>query len=237
VCLSLLPSGSATLSGPVTGITNSSGLVTFGTASNPLTIDKTGYYQLQASANNFQSVTSPVFLIADTVTSCKGNSCSDSVNNVGDFNSSASSVVVNASGDFLSMGAGGFQYSCPGYTTVSGIVATDVWQSNGNSIAPTSAQTNIVISKQAVQLSPNNGAPFYQVCYASTSDFTQLGGGLAPAPPAFQTVPGVTFFVGLLPDCGNTNPPPVPCVISRNKTKSGQVVVSFYGTGDYFGTG
>lgn len=231
VTLALLQTsgGTATLTGSTTATTDATGTATF----SPLTIDKTGYYQLEASSPGFVTVDSSVFYIAGNVSTCTGSKCSDSVS--GNQFSSASAVVVNASGDLLSMGTGGLDYSCPGYTTVSAITATDVWQSNGNSISGTGAQTTIQITKAGVQLSPNNGAAFYQICYASTQSFTPRGGG-SPTTQTVQVGSGsVTFFVGLLPDCGT--PRVAPCVVSRHKTKSGQVLISFLGVGDYYGAG
>jgi hypothetical protein len=240
VSLSLLQSGtSATLSGPVTATTDSTGVVTFGSPSKPLSVDQTGYYQLQASAgaSGFPRVASlPVFYIADTVKSCSGKSCSAVP--VSGASSSASATVLNATGDLISMGLGGFQYSCGSYQAVSGVIGTDVWQTGGNAISGASAQTAIEIFKSVVDLTPNNGASFYQICYASTQTFTTLSGG-APATVTLQISGSgsVTFFVGLLPDCGNTKPAPVPCVASRSKDKSGDVVISFFGTGDFYGQG
>ena len=223
VTLSLLPlSSTATLTAP-TGTTDSTGTATF---ASPVSINQTGYYQLEASSPGFISATSTVFYIAGNVSPCTGKSCSDTVTSP---NSSSTSVVVNAAGDFLSMGAGGLDYSCPGYTPVSGIIATDVWQSDGNSISTTNARTTITIPKAIVMLSPNNGAAFYQVCYASTVSFTPRGGGS----PTQVTVQGITFYVGLLPDC--SLPAPAPCVTARHKIHGGQVVISFLGLGDFYG--
>ena len=53
VTLSLLPAGSsATLSGPLSSISDSHGIATFGSSESPLAINQTGYYQLQASSRS-----------------------------------------------------------------------------------------------------------------------------------------------------------------------------------------
>jgi hypothetical protein len=236
VTLKLLPSG--TLLGTVTETTDSSGVATFGS----LAVDTTGYYQLEAStsASQFNTTTSTVFFIADTAQPCSGiTSCSESL---ADQTGNASATVVNAGDDILSLGLGGLPYNCPGYTTVSGAIATDVWHGNiiDNAI---SAQTTLVINKTTVeQRGPDDGASSFQVCYAeqkasaSQAPFTTLSGAPASTtmlPVGSQTL---TFYVGLLPDCRSKSPQ-APCLLSRHKDNAGDVILTFLGTGDYFGSG
>lgn len=228
VTLTLVQSGSgATLSGPTSGVTNSAGVVTFGSTTSPLTVNQTGYYQLQANAAGFSPVNSSVFQILGSVNTCTTTPCSDSITGT----TSGSAVVVNGVGDLLSMGLGGLQYSCPGYTPLSGIVSTDVWQSDGNTISTSSAQTKVIIPDSVVDGSHRKASAF-QVCYASTTTFTPLGGG-SPA-TITVTVGGstVTFYVGLLPNCATGSPVP-PCVLSRHV--NGRAVITFLGTGDFYG--
>jgi hypothetical protein len=228
VGLSLLPTGgAAVLSGTTSAVTGMTGSATF----SPLSIDLTGYYQLRASASGFTSVNSTPFQITSTVQKCTSDPCSTSSG--GKYDSASSTAINEGSGDLLSVGIGGFVYSCNGYTAVSDVVGTDVWQPNGVSIDPAaSGQVTIVISKHLVTLSPNNGAPFYEICYASTDPFTTRSGGISPSTTAQG---GVTLYYGLLPDCGKV--PVAPCVLSRNKTGAGAVVISFLGTGDFWGQG
>lgn len=224
--------GTANLTGTTTATTDTSGAATF---SFPQ-IDQAGYYQLQASSPTFTTATSSVFYVTDgKAVTCSGSKCTESVGGDTQNFGGASAVVVNGSGDVLSVGTGGLQYSCGSYVAVSGIVATDVWQSDGNTISSTGAQTTITITKAGVMISPNNGAPFYQVCYASTVSFTPRPGTTLTTQPITVGNSTVTFFVGLLPDCGM--PKVAPCVLSRHKTKSGQLQISFLGVGDYYGSG
>jgi hypothetical protein len=239
VTVSLLPAGgSAKLSGTLSSVTASDGIATFGSASSPLAIDQTGYFELDASAAGFQSIVSSGFQITNTAEVCSSNPCATSTSGK---SSSASVTAINeASGDILSLGLGGLSYSCDNslqdlYQSVSQPTGTDVWQASGNAIdTGANGQVTIRISKATVKLSPNNGAAHFQICYASTELFTPLAGTVVLP----TSVPGSpTLYYGLLPDCGNASPAPVPCVLSRNKDNAGDVLITFDGTGDFWGQG
>ena len=228
VTLTLLQTGTtASLGGTVSGVTNASGVVTFGSP-NPLIVNQTGYYQLEASATAFPSQPSSVFQITSAVQTCSTSPCTTSV-------TGASAVAVNAVGDLLSIGLGGLQYSCAGYTPVSGVISTDLWQSGGTTIANDAAQTTIRIPESSVDPTKHTVVANYQVCYASTVTFAPRGGG-TPTTLTVTIAGGgtVTFYVGLLPDCGTQQV--APCVLSRARQHGG-VVIAFLGIGDYFGQG
>lgn len=233
VTVSLLPGG-ATLSGNLSSSTDSSGIATFGS----LSINQTGYLQLQASAAGFPSAPSSGFQITNTAQVCSSDPCSTSSSGKAD---GASATAINeASGDVLSLGLGGFAYSCDNssqgfYKSVSQPIGTDVWQSDGSTIdTAANGQVTIEIFKSTVKMSPNHGASAFQICYASTDSFTPLPG----TSTLTIVAPGsITLYYGLLPDCGNSSPAPVPCVLSRNKDNAGDVVISFLGTGDFWGQG
>lgn len=241
VTLSLLPVGSsATLSGPLTSVTDSNGIATFGSPESPLAINQTGYYQLQASAALAPSTASSGFQIADSAQMCSSNPCETSTSGT---STGASVTAINEqSGDVLSLGLGGFSYSCDNsaqdfYKSVSQPAGADVWQSNGNAIdTSANGQVTIEIFKATVKLSPNKGAAHFEVCYASTEPFTALAGTsiLTTTAPG-----GITLYYGLLPVCGHedSHTEPAPCLVSRHKDNAGDVILVFDGTGDFWGQG
>lgn len=242
VTLSLLPvGGTATLSGPLSSVTGSNGVATFGSSESPLAINQTGYFQLQASAAESPSTPSSGFQIADAAQVCSTNPCAASTS--GTSTTAAATALNEQSGDVLSVGLGGFSYSCDTsaqdfYTSVSQPAGTDVWQSSGNTIDPNAnGQVTIDISKAAVKMSPNKGAAHFQVCYASTQPFTPLAGTsiLTTSAPG-----GITLYYGLLPACGHeddSHTPQTPCLLSRHKGNAGDVILTFDGTGDFWGQG
>jgi hypothetical protein len=240
VTVSLLPAGSgATLSGTLSGTTDSNGLATFGSQAAPLAINQTGYFQLQASAAGFPSATSGGFQITTTFQPCSLGPCTTSA--PGKSDSATATAIHQSNGDFLSLGLGGLSYSCDNrfqnmYQSVSQPIGTDVWQPGGIKIdSLADGQVTIEIFKATVKQSPNNGASAFQICYASTSPFiTRPNTSLLTT-----TVPGptetITLSYGLLPDCGNATPE--PCVLARHKDNAGDLVITFDGTGDFWGQG
>ncbi|HXZ99447.1 MAG TPA: carboxypeptidase-like regulatory domain-containing protein [Candidatus Binatia bacterium] len=219
------------MSGTTTGSTGASGEATFGSIS----VSPAGYYELQAGATGFSSAVSGVFQITASATSCTGASCGGTVS------SHTSTVAVSLSGagsDILSLGFNGFTYSCSGYTAVSGTIGIDVWLANGSSLDLNPAvrqEVKITIPKQIVGLSPNNGAAFYEVCYASTQPFA--GGSLASSADSIPGYVGSTY-IGLLPQCPNhVTTSDAPCLYSRHKDNAGDVIIVFLaGPGDAWGT-
>ena len=141
----------------------------------------------------------------------------------------------------LSLGLGGFSYSCDNsaqdnYDSVSQPAGTDVWQSSGNAIdANANGQVTIDIFKAAAKMSPNRGAAHFEICYASTEVFTPLAGTSVLT----TTAPGgITLYYGLLPDCGHDHhTAAAPCVLSRHKGHGGDVILTFVGNGDFWGQG
>jgi hypothetical protein len=238
VTVSLLPAGSgATLSGTLSGTTDSNGLATFGSLAAPLAINQNGYFQFQATATGFPSAMSSGFQITSTAQVCSTGPCTASSN--GKTNGATATAINQTSGDVLSLGLGGFSYSCDNtsqnlYQSVSQPIGADVWDSTGPIDPNASGQVAIEIFKATAKQSPNNGASAFQICYASTASFTPRPGTSILT----TTAPGsITLFYGLLPDCGNATPAPVPCVLSRHKDNAGDVVITYDGTGDFWGQG
>ncbi len=205
VGMSLVSPGgvSAALGGTLASVTGANGVASW----SNLTVDHTGYFQLAAAATGFTSATSNVFLVTQTAQVCGTGSCSTSALSSKTTTATITALNLQSAGDILSAGLGGYTYGCQapaqgGYASVTDPVGFDVWQSNGTSFDPAaSSQVTIEISKQAVQISPNNGAAFYEICYASNVSFaTRSGTALGST-----TIPGSStpFYYGLLPDCGN----------------------------------
>ncbi|MGO8687950.1 MAG: hypothetical protein ACLQT7_12380 [Candidatus Dormibacteria bacterium] len=228
--------GAGTLAGTTASDTGVSGLAPF----SPLTLGVTGYYYLEASAPNFVSAASGLFMITSSATSCSG-SCSGSTSD------GPASVNVNvnnpAAGDLLSVVVGGYTYSCPDrfsptgfYQTATSPVGIDLWESDG-SLDPSqhSEVVSITIPKQLVRSDPKF-LFLYEVCYASTQPFP--GGTLVSSAESIPGFAGSTY-VGLLRDCPFRNPgSAAPCVLSRTwNWRDGSVVITFLGApGDFWGS-
>ena len=73
-----------------------------------------------------------------------------------------------------------------------------------------SKTVTLTIDKTVVNARPNNGVSSYQICYQSDVAFTDRSGN--------------TVTLGLLPDCPTHGAQP-PCVLSKNKTGTGNVVI------------
>ena len=123
-----------------------------------------------------------------------------------------------------------FNFTCPGdYKPLSDVFSFALFDAKG---APKSATLTVTlrIDKSLVNGSTHPGASSWQICYASTSRFTPRTGL-----PGTETIGGVSYLTGLLPDCSNT--PQAPCVKARNKNNAGDVIVTFLALGDPFAHG
>jgi hypothetical protein len=214
--------GGGTLSGTTT-VDSSQGVADFGN----LQIDKAGAgYDLVASAPHLTtSAPSNPFKIDTQIQPCTSNTCSGSASSA--TTSGTVTTSSAASGDFITTGMGGVSFSCGGsYKPVSDAFGFDVFNAAG---VPQSTLLNATlrIDKSLVNSSTHPGASSWQICYASTSQFTGSSGT--------TTIGGVTFNTGLLPNCSSTQG--APCVQARNKNKAGDVIVTFLALGDPFGRG
>lgn len=97
------------------------------------------------------------------------------------------------------------------------------------------------IDKKIDQASVNNGASFYQVCatpqepFSEFSTFVDIFGNTVANPDDPNRPDGAYQTSGFLPDCGTTGDI-APCVISRTKTKAGDVLIRVrWGSGFRFG--
>src|SRR5262249_51018582 len=129
---------------------------------------------------------------------------------------------------FVTAGIGGENsYSCAGtYQPGADAFSFDVVSGPGGMGQGGPVTRPLPINKKTVQSSGHPGASTWQICYASTSSFTPRSGN-----PGDATIGDVHFFTGLLPDCSNTAPV-APCVQARNKDNAGDVIVTFFASGD-----
>jgi hypothetical protein len=132
------------------------------------------------------------------------------------------SITITTGMESASPGSS-FSFSCKNYTPVSDAFGFAVFKDG----SPLSISLNgtLRIDKSLVNSSTHPGASSWEICYASTSQFTPRTGPLGNI-----TIGGVHYFTGLLPDC--SNPVVAPCVQARNKNNAGDVIVTFLAPGD-----
>jgi hypothetical protein len=122
-----------------------------------------------------------------------------------------------------------FSFSCGTYKPVSDAFGFTVFNA---AAVPQSTllKATLTIDKSLVESSGRHGASSWQICYASTSSFTAL-----PGTSGTTSIGGVTYNTGLLPACSSHAG--APCVQARNKSKCGDVLVTFLAIGDPYGRG
>ena len=210
--------GSLSPAAPV-GIT-SNGVATF----PGISITKYGTYRLGASAASLAGATSNTFNVWQ-------NFCADCTTLSTPVQGKYSSTITSGAPGPLGASSGG-QAGTPqcgpnddynrNYNHAPGTSTANAY---GNASADKTA--TIVIEKSAVQQQPNNGASFYQVCYAAPLAAAPPIGALRPGTVAVQD-PDTNEWVWLLPDCSNSLPTEYACVLSRNKDNAGRVVVAIH---------
>ena len=228
--LSLAPSDSTTLTLSAT-VPCGSGSYQWGIEakqSNNFNGTGNGFQLDPASAGNLSGMVTA----SCTFQPCQPGTCSSSASSA-----TTSGTVTTSSaelGDSIATGMEDiktnpeFNFTCPGdYKPVSDVFSFALFDAKG---APKSATLTVTlrIDKSLVNGSTHPGASSWQICYASTSQFTPRTGL-----PGTETIGGVSYLTGLLPDCSRT--PQAPCVQARNKNNAGDVIVTFLALGDPFG--
>jgi hypothetical protein len=215
--------GNGKLSGTKT-VSTSNGIASF----SDLSIDQPGVgYRLTAMSKGLGTVTSDHFTIWSSLEQCSTSPCSATTSSA----TTTGTVSTSGTTQFLGTGLGGGTYSCATYQPLSDPFTFDVVSATGGTVPGASFTAVLRIDKSVVQSSGHPGASSWQLCYASTTTFTpQPGTSLGSA-----TIGDVTYFTGLLPDCGNN--PVAPCVQSRTKDNAGDVLVTFFASGDPVGKG
>lgn len=235
VTLTQIPVRDSTLSGG--SAVASGGVATFTT----LSLDQPGRYTLQASSSAVPaSQDSNPFMVADTIATCAGTGCSFTQTDPrGTYTTTPKKG--NAATFVSSLNLEGLRVSCEfaPYNYETDRQPNAVWYTYDDpSGDPTNLKTNkIVIGKEWVQNTPENGASAYRVCYASPVPFKDRFGNNAPADPVAppdingdlgpSSYFGATWYMGLLPDCGNKKNPPAPCVLSWTGDSAGNRVGMF----------
>jgi hypothetical protein len=221
-------SGPGTLSGTLT-VPASEGIASF----SDLRINQPGGYTLvatvatAATSPGIISATSDGFAISPSQPCSSGTQCSASASSA----TTSGTVTTSSapSGDFITAGIGGVSYTCNGtYKPVSDAFSFALFNAAGVPQS-TTLTGSLRIDKSLVQSSGHNGASSWQICYASTSQFTPVTGT-----GGTTMIGGVPYNTGLLPDCSGTQG--APCVQHRNKN-GGDVVVTFLAPGDPLGRG
>jgi hypothetical protein len=206
-----------TLSGTKT-VNTASGVATF----SDLSINDPGTYTLSASASGSSSVASNAFRIEAVAIACTEDTpCTGSLGNgTTKVNVTASPDATQTDAGVLTLSfGGGAALDCAGYTEFS----PDTAAINFSSDTRTKTVTETIDKKQ-MNLFPNNGATFLNVCFGSPQPFTTAGGGTATVQGSYDWDGNGTLdpvYVGLLPDCGAR-----PCVSKRNKTGAGDGVIT-----------
>lgn len=218
--------GSGSLSGTLT-VNASGGVASF----SDLSIDQPGDgYTLTATSPGFTPAPSGPFKILGSLQPCSTAPCTASSSTT---TTSATVTTTSAvpAGDFLGFAIGGADFTCAGtYQRVSDPVNFDVFSPSGVPLPSARFTVSLQVNKSAVLASGRTGAAQWQVCYASTQQFTAL-----PSTSGTAVIGGVSYETGLLPDCSKAQGS--PCVQARNKTNAGDVVVTFLALGDPYGWG
>lgn len=217
--------GGGTLSGTTT-VASWKGVADFGN----LQINKVGSaYVLAANTPRFTPATSSFFTIAGLIQACGTGSCTASQST---STTTASATTSSASGNFVALGLGGVTLTCNHYNAVSDVAAFGVLNSSGGSVAGSSAIITLTISKSLVE---SAWRPLFQwqVCYASQTPFPAI-----PGTKGTTVIGGDTYHTGLLLSCFLfSDRHPEPCLISRQRTWTGAVQLTFAALGDPYGRG
>lgn len=197
------------------------------------------YYQLEASGAGTTAYSLP-FSIYSTLNACTTKHCSATTKSGPITVSSTASTTTTG---FLGVSLGKVATfstlaSCGSYTLQTTPTATgniDVLTTSGTPTTRVTTWTASVeilksLTKQLGSMSPHS----WQICIASTKTFTTATG--TPATTFTVTAHTVTppqsttYYYGLIPTCSST--PVAPCVLSSNKDKAGDVVITFLPWGD-----
>jgi len=183
-----------------------------------LSIDTPGLYTLKASsAADSDTPLSDGFMVADTVATCDGPGCS--------FTETTEPHSYTATPEQGSAGARwASSVNLPGVRISCDFAPFDypderqpnaIWYSYDDGDTRSPKTIVVVIDKEIVDKTPDNGTSDYRVCYSSPVPFTDRTGEPAKPDP-WDDGPsayfGTTWFTGLLPDC-DPNDPVAPCVL------------------------
>jgi hypothetical protein len=226
--------GANPVGGSLTGTTpraaDSSAVATF----DNLKINKVGVGYTLVATSGSASATSKAIIVADSVTPCT-TTCN------GSASKSDTKVVVNAAGTTTgdTLGVALLASSAPpagvcgsGFVPLGAGSFVDI---NLNGASTPSLTVTWQLDKSIVNAQPDNAASHFNICLGaknlldplgtSTTGWTTKNG--TAAVPVFDPVFEVMLFWGLMPDCPKQGTPTGPCILSKNKTQAGDVVIQF----------
>ena len=212
-------------------LTNASQAAVAGVATfDNLSVNAPGPYKLRASsAVTSNNPVSDQFMVSNTVTECDSTACSFTENQGGNSYTVTPKTGKPGADYVTTLNLPNLNISCDfaPYNYPAARQPNTVWYVYDDT---SSVKTNvIVIDKSVVQITPENAASKYRVCYAAPQTFKDRFGNDAPAdtssngPSAYF---GATWYMGLLPDCAKKNPV-APCVVSWVGNTTGQRVGTF----------
>jgi len=178
-------------------------------------------YTLTAAVSGNSSITDPLpsqsFQIWDKREKCNANSpCSNLYTpSGGDLTTEADTTFDVDAGIVISYDVQSSLCSSDSYNHLPNVVTVD--SDTQGQLPSGDWLITLRVSKQFDQLQPRNGASFYHPCLATKVPFTTLDGS-----PAQLSTDGL--YYGTMQDAPHCSAPS-PCVLSKNKTKSGQVIL------------
>jgi hypothetical protein len=206
-----------------------------------LRINHAGSYKLKATANPTVGTTpaySTRFNIDTELEHCTAHPCSTKgTTTAGTRQVTVTETTTSPSAGYITLGFGGAPttFTCGAGGTIKGkyVATVDVLTTKGLSTLQTATTWTVTytIAKTIVKTTGPTGAALWQICFASTTVFTGTG---PVAHEQLTTGTGTTsyYYVGLLRTCSKTVK--APCVVSRNKTKSGREVITIKSAGDSY---
>jgi hypothetical protein len=203
------------------------GIATFDTIRLDVDEGEFGLGTLKASSEDLGASTTMDLSVWEHVGVCdNGGDCSATVSEPGDQESKVS--AGSNGGVVLASIARAFDLGCEereGYQQADHATLVDT-----PGLDDVAKLVTVQIDRSVVQRHPNNGASFYQVCYASDTVFDNRDGEAAKDT---GDIPGLPFGPDWLPDCPSSASPDkldeledgdAPCVLSRSKS-GGDVIV------------
>jgi hypothetical protein len=220
-----VPTGELIGGGPVNAV---AGVATFAA----LEIDVPGAYKLQASSPAASNTPlSGRFMVSNTVEECLSASCFfEEIDGHGNSYTTTPKNGTTGADWATTLNLPGLRISCEfaPFNYLENRQPNAVWYTYDD--GGTSSKTNvIVIDKAIVQVTPENGASKYRVCYTSPVRFRDRTGNLAqpdPWPDGPSAFFGETWYTGLLPDCAKKNPE-LPCSLGFVGNSAGDRVGTF----------
>jgi hypothetical protein len=222
------------VAGPASGVVSGNsvnavaGVATF----TNLSINLAGHYTLEASSPAASNTPETTAMMSDTVDTCEGAGCSFQETQGGNSYTTTPKKGTAGANWAATLNLPGLNISCDfaPYDYPDARQPNTVWYVYDDGSANSIKTNVIVIDKEIVQVTPENGASKYRVCYTSPEPFKDRFGNDAPVDTS-ENGPteyfGETWYIGLLPDCGSKKNPVPPCVVSWTGEGAGDRIGTF----------